>query len=146
MTAKELHETKIIPARQELSRLEEEYKKLYRKESAEKAGVKVANCDNCAYSCVIMCSDHNGCLGGKCTCCHDYCYSWMPENSVSAYLREHYYYGEGVVFRLEELFGEDFLKCDDVELVLRALELMDEMQQKAVEKRYEQKKTERGND
>lgn len=38
MTAKELHETKIIPARQELSRLEEEYKKLYRKECAERIG------------------------------------------------------------------------------------------------------------
>ena len=137
MTAKELHETKIIPARQELRRLEDEYEKLYRKECAEKAGVDKATCDNCAYSCVLMIDDHNGCLGGKCTCCHGFCYQWIPENSVSAYLREHYHYGEGVVFRLEKLFGEDFLECDDIELVLKALELMDEIKEKATEKRYE---------
>lgn len=133
MTAKELHETKIIPLRQELRHLEDEYEKLYRKECAEKAGVDKATCDNCAYSCVLMIDDHNGCLGGYCTCCHDFCYKWIPENSVSAYLREHYHYGEGVVFRLEELFGDDFLKCDDVELILRALRLMDEVKEKAKE-------------
>lgn len=133
MTAKELHETKIIPARQELRRLEDEYEKLYRKECAEKAGVDKATCDNCAYSCVLMIDDHNGCLGGYCTCCHGFCYKWIPENSVSAYLREHCHYGEGVVFRLKELFGDDFLKCDDVDLILRALQLMDEVREKARE-------------
>ncbi len=134
MTAKELHETRIIPARQELRRLEDEYEKLYRKECAERAGVKVANCDNCAYSCVLMIDDHNGCLGGYCTCCHGFCYKWMPETKVSAYLREHHEYNDGLVYRLEDMFGDDFLKCDDVDLILRALQLMDEIKEKAKEK------------
>ena len=146
MTAKELHETKIIPARQELSRLEEEYKKLYRKECAEKAGLDKATCDNCAYSCVTICSDHNECLGGLCTCCHDYCYKWMAENSVSAYLREYHHSDEFTVFHLQKVFGDDILKCDKLELVLRALRLMDEIKEKATEKRYEQRKKEKTND
>ena len=133
MTAKELHETKIIPARQELRRLENEYEKLYRKECAEKIGAKVANCDNCAYSCVLFIDDHNGCLGGKCTCCHSFCYNWMPETKVSAWLREHHKYNDDLVYRLEDMFGDDFLKCDDVDLILRALQLMDEVREKAKE-------------
>lgn len=133
MTAKELHETKIIPARQELRRLEEEYEKLYRKECAEKAGVDKATCDNCAYSCVLMIDDHNGCLGGKCTCCNSFCYKWMPETKVSAWLRESHEYDDDLVYRLEDMFGDDFLKCDDVDLILRALQLMDEIKEKAKE-------------
>jgi hypothetical protein len=131
MTAKELHETKIIPARQELSRLEDEYFKLYRKECAEKIGAKVADCSNCAYSCVVLVDDHNGCLGGKCTCCHSFCYKWMPETKVSAWLREHHEYDDGLIYRLEDMFGDDFLKCDDVDLILKALQLMDEIEKKA---------------
>ena len=137
MTAKEFHKTKIIPVREELSRLEAEWDKINRKEKAEAAGLDIAHCGNCAYSCVLMIDDHNGCLGGYCTCCHDYCYKWMPENSVSAYLREHYHYGEGVVFRLKKLFGDDLLKCDDVDLILKALQLMDEVKEKSKEKRYD---------
>lgn len=133
MTAKELHETKIIPARQELQRLEVEWTKLHRKELAEKAGVDIAHCDNCAYSCVLLISDHNECLGGYCTCCHDYCYKWMPDNAVSKYLREHHHYDEFTVFRLQKVFGDDILKCDDVDLIMRALQLMDEIKEKARE-------------
>lgn len=135
MTAKELHETKIIPARQELSRLEEEYKKLYRKECAERIGAKRADCSNCAYSCVLIIDDHNGCLGGKCTCCNSFCYKWMPETKVSAWLRENHEYDDGLVYRLEDMFGDDFLKCDDVDLILRALQLMDEVREKTKEKK-----------
>ena len=135
MTANELHVKRIVPARQEVSLLEKKYQKLYRQERAEENGLKLANCDNCAYSCVLCIDDHNGCLGGKCTCCHDFCYKWMPETKVSAWLREHREYDEHLVYRLKNMFGDDFLKCDDVDMILRALQLMDEIETKAKEAR-----------
>lgn len=135
MTAKELHATKIVPLRQELSRLEDEYFELYRKECAEKIGAKSANCSNCACSCVLSIGDHNHCLGGKCTCCHSFCYDWMPETKVSAWLREGHHYDDDVIYRLEDMFGDDFLKLDDVDLVLRAIQLMEEIKEKAEEMR-----------
>ena len=65
MTAKELHEQKIIPLRLQLQDLEREYRELYRKECGEKIGEN-ASCKNCAMSCVISVdSYHNGCLGGN---------------------------------------------------------------------------------
>lgn len=135
MTANEFHKTKVIPARQEVQRLEQEWERLNRLEKAEAAGLKWPTCDNCAYSCVLMISDHNECLGGKCTCCHDYCYKWMADNSVSTYLREHHHYDEFTVFRLEKIFGDDILKCDNLDLVLKALQLMDEIKEKARDKK-----------
>ena len=124
MTAKELHEQKIIPARMELRKLEEEYKQLYREECAERNGGKRATCDNCAYSCVLEISDHNECMGGKCTCCHGWCYSWMPENEVSAFLRANYPYNSTLYHDLKLLFGDDFLKEASTELVKEALILI----------------------
>ena len=128
MTAKELHKTKIVPLRQALDRLEEEYYELYRQECAEKIGAKKADCNTCAQSCVLMIGDHNECLGGNCTCCHSFCYSWTPETKVSAYLRENHKYNDDLVYRLQKMFGNDFLKCNDVDLVLRAIQLMDEIE------------------
>lgn len=127
MTSKELHEQKIIPLRMELKKLEEEYEKLYRKECAEKIGAKRADCSNCAYSCVLYLTDHNECMGGKCTCCNSFCYKWMPENKISAYLREHYAYDYELYSRLEDAFGDDFLKCDNVELLMEMIELIDKI-------------------
>ena len=135
MTSKELHVKRIVPARQEVRALENKYFDLYRKEKAEENGLKRADCSNCANSCVLMIDDHNNCLGGKCTCCHSFCYSWMPENKVSAYLRKHHEYDEQVVWKLEKMFGEDFLKCDDIDLVLRALQMVDEIKNKVEENR-----------
>lgn len=130
MTAKELHETKIIPMRKALQKLEIEYKELYRKECGEKIG-EIANCDNCAFSCVLSISDHNGCMGGKCTCCNGWCYSWEPENDVSAFLRKNYQYDDELFYRLECLFGDGFLKeCKTPEksnLVMEALRLIAKM-------------------
>lgn len=134
MTAKELHVNKIVPLRKELSRLEMEYYNLYRIEKAEENGLTRADCSNCANSCVLMIDDHNCCLGNKCTCCNTFCYNWMPETKVSAYLRENHKYNEEVVWKLEKMFGDDFLKCDDIDLVLRALQLMDEIKTKSEEK------------
>lgn len=126
MTAKELHEQKIIPLRKALRQAEEEYEKLYRKECGEKIGA-IANCDNCAYSCVLEISDHNECMGGHCTCCIGWCHNWMPENEVSAFLRKNYPYGYEVYGRLKNLFGYDFLKKDNMRVVMEALHLMAKM-------------------
>lgn len=127
MTSKELHEQKIIPLRMELKRLEEEYRTLYRKECGEKVGEK-ASCNNCAFSCVLSISDHNGCMGGRCTCCNDWCYKWIPENDVSKFLRENYHYDDSVFYGLDDIFGSDFLeKCATPEkatVVMEALQFM----------------------
>ena len=126
MTAKELHTQKIVPLRLELRRLEEQYEELYRKECGEKVG-SMAGCKNCALSCVLDIGDHNCCIGGGCTCCHDWCYSWIPENEVSAFLRKNYHYDEDKYYQLSNLFGPDFLKkCDDpqkVEMIMEMLRL-----------------------
>lgn len=127
MTAKELHTQKIIPLRVELSRLEKEYENLYRKECAEKIGVKRVDCSNCAYSCIIHVTDHNQCMGDNCTCCHDWCYRWIPENKVSAYLRQYHPYDSEIYYRLENTFGDDLLKCDNIELLMETLELIDKI-------------------
>ena len=112
MTSNELHKEKIVPLRFELQRLEKEYEKLYRQECGEKIGER-ASCDNCAFSCVLSISDHNGCMGGKCTCCNSWCYWWTPENDVSRFLRENYHYDDSMFYRLENVFGDGFLKsCD----------------------------------
>ena len=130
MTSKELHVKRIIPARDEVSRLERRYKELFRKEQAEEAGVKVVNCDNCAYSCVLSITDYNECLGGRCTCCNNWCYKWMPDTPVSTWLRQNRNYDTSLVYQLEEIFGDDFIKSEDVELIKRGLEWMEEVENK----------------
>lgn len=126
MTAKELHEQKIIPLRMELRRLEDEYKELYRKECGERIGEgEKANCDNCALSCILCIDDHNCCMGGKCTCCNSWCYTWIPENEVSKFLRKNYHYDTSMFYRLEDIFGSDFLKeCDNPERVATVMEML----------------------
>ena len=124
MTAKELHTQKIIPLRLELQQLEEEYRKLYRKECGEKIGER-ASCKNCAFSCVISVSDHNGCMGGKCTCCNDWCYHWTPENDVSKFLRENYHYDDSMFYRLDDIFGSNFLKeCNTPQKVNYVMDML----------------------
>ena len=130
MTSKELHQQKISPARMELRRLEEEYERLYREECKEHNGGKPANCGNCAYSCVLSISDHNECMGGKCTCCQGWCYRWMPENEVSAFLRANYPFNTEVYQGLESLFGDNFLKKADMEVVKEALALIQKVRGK----------------
>ena len=134
MTAKELHVKRIIPARDEVSRLERKYKELFRKEQAEKAGVKVAHCGNCAYSSVLLITDHNECLGGRCTCCNDWCWKWMPETPVSVWLRQNKHYDGDLVYKLQDLFGDDFLSGDNAELIKSGLEWMREVEEKTKQK------------
>lgn len=124
MTSKELHKQKIVPLRIELQKLEEEYKELFRKECGEKIKEK-ASCENCAYSCVIRSTEHNCCMGGRCTCCNDWCYTWIPENNVSRFLREHYHYDDDMFRRLENIFGCGFLKrCEKPENANTVLDLL----------------------
>lgn len=124
MTSKELHKQKIIPLRQELERLEREYEALYRKECGERNGVR-ACCDNCAFSCVLYIDNHNYCMGEKCTCCNDWCYTWTPENEVSKFLRQHYHYDSETFKRLENIFGYNFLKkCDNPNNVAMVMEVL----------------------
>lgn len=127
MTSIELHKQKIVPLRMELDRLEREYEELFHKECSERIGEK-ANCNNCAFSCVLDINDHNSCMGGKCTCCNDWCYTWTPENEVSKFLRKNYPYNDSMYYRLEDIFGSNFLKkCDNpknVAIVMEMLELI----------------------
>lgn len=126
MTSAELHKEKIVPLRMELNRLEKEYKELFRKECGEKIG-ETASCNNCAFSCVINVADfHNLCMGGKCICCNNWCYTWTPENEVSKFLRKNYHYDESIFYRLEHLFGDEFLKyCDNPKNVAIIMEMLE---------------------
>ena len=124
-----------MPVSNELNKLNQEYRELYRDECSEfwiiintKIG-ELATCGNCANSCIIESdSGHNACLIGKCTCCNDWCFSWTPENDVSKHLRENFHYSDDVGYNLEKLFGSNFLKrCDSPEkseIVMEALKLM----------------------
>ena len=130
MTADEFLIKRVVPTRMEVQILEKELNRRRRVEKAAKAGVDKCTCDNCAYSCVLMISDHNECLGGGCTCCNDYCYKWMPETPISAWLRQNAKYNEYLVHRLEDVFGDDFLECGDVELIKQGLEWMKTVEDK----------------
>ena len=125
MTAKELHLNKIVPLRMELSKLDEEYRVLYHQECAESAGLDKAHCGNCAYSSVLNITEHNECMGGRCTCCNDFCYKWMPENSVSTYFRNNHHYNYHLYERLEYAFGEDFMKTDNLDLVMEMIKMIE---------------------
>lgn len=134
MTAKELNEQKIIPLRKELTRLEIEYRQLYRQEKANENGLKIANCDNCAHSSIIEVGDHNMCLEGNCTCCTGFCYFWAPETEVSAYLRKNHHYDDDVAYRLEKLFGSGFAATKDTKLILEGLDFIRRMEKSKHEK------------
>lgn len=124
MTSKELHTQKIVPLRLELQKLEDEYRELYHKECGEKVGGK-ASCENCALSCILDIGDHNGCMGGECTCCNSWCYHWIPENEVSAFLRKNYHYDSSKYYSLKNMFGSDFLKeCEAPEQIKTVIEML----------------------
>ena len=61
-------------------------------------------CENCAYSCCVNVGDRcTNCTNGKCIYCHKYCDEYVPENELSAYIREHHYYDEVIVSNLNNL-------------------------------------------
>ena len=121
MTAKELYEQKIIPMKVQLNKFEAEYKVLYRKECGKKIGEE-ANCNNCAFSCILDSSDHDYCMGERCICCNNWCYNWIPENEVSKFLRKTYHYDTSLFYRFKQLFGDDFLKrCNNPNNVAKVM-------------------------
>lgn len=127
MTANEFHKQTIIPLRMKLQEAEAKYRKLYKKECGEKIGER-ASCKNCAFSCVLSIDTHNSCMGGKCTCCNDWCYKWTPENDVSRFLRKNYHYDSSLFYGLKDFFGDNFLKeCDTpqkLNIVMDMIQLM----------------------
>ena len=52
---------------------------------------------------------------------------------MSAWLRQNAKYDEYLVHRLEDVFGDDFLKCGDVELIKQGLEWMKTVKDKTKE-------------
>jgi hypothetical protein len=133
MTSKELRkeiDTKLM----EVGKLEEEYTKTYRLECAENIGATIADCSNCAYSCVMTHDEYgyDACLFNGVPF-SSFCCSWTPETKVSAWLRDNHQYDD-LVYRLTCMWGDDLLRCDDVNLVSNILQSLFEVRQKAKEK------------
>ena len=64
-------------------------------------------------------------MGGKCTCCNDWCVRWHPENEVSAFLRKYYHYDHIKARRLQDVFGSSFIEaCDDKKKAKTVMEML----------------------
>jgi RecJ-like exonuclease len=97
-------ENEIRELKSKLWQKEKEYS--YAKESnlKEQYGANFG-CDNCAYSCCVDVGDHcTFCNKHKCIYCNDYCDEYMPDNTLSTYIRNEYYYDENTVKHLNNLF------------------------------------------
>lgn len=81
-------------------------------------------CSNCAYSCCVDVGDRcTYCTKRKCIYCHEYCDEYMPENELSAYIRENHHYDEDEVSILNRLFDvSDIMKSP--EFHQKALEVL----------------------
>lgn len=81
-------------------------------------------CHNCAYCCCVDVGDgHTSCVIGHCIYCRKYCDDYMPENALSAYVREHHYYDEHIVDHLSDVLDvSDIMKHP--ELYQTALEIL----------------------
>jgi hypothetical protein len=116
-------ENEIAELNNQLWRKKNEYRK------AEEANLKEQygddfGCSNCAYSCCVDVRDYcTVCTKNKCIYCNKYCNDYMPENELSAYIREHHYYEEKMVDTLEK-----FLEVSDImkspELHQKALDIL----------------------
>lgn len=131
MTARELHEQKIIPLESELRALRKQYEELWFVEQAQKNGIDKCCCNNCAYSCVLDVGDYsNYCINNRDTCSHDRCYAWTPETEISKYFRSFYHYDTSLLTGLANLFGKDFVtnqSPDKLVTAQKALELVKEL-------------------
>lgn len=133
MTAKEFYVEKIVPLRNEINELENEYEEIFLKEKAVENGLDRCTCDNCAFSCSLDIGEHNECLKGHCTCCYYGCLAWKPETELSKYIRQNYHYYPVEMMRLTNLFGKGFVAETNptkVELIKQALDLMEKMEAK----------------
>ena len=107
----------------ELSQKKDEYTEARESNLKELYGDKFG-CENCAYSCCVNVGDRcTYCTKSNCIYCYKYCDEYMPDNELSAYIREHHYYDENTVYALNELFDiSDIMKRP--ELYKTALDIL----------------------
>ena len=99
-----LIENEIRELNKQLYQKKNEYVKAKENNLKEQYGENFG-CGNCAYSCCVYVGDHcTDCTKGKCIYCNKYCDGYLPENELSAYIREHHYYTENMVDTLNGLF------------------------------------------
>lgn len=90
-------ETELVKKKNELSKAKDSNLK---EQYGENFG-----CHNCAYGCCVAVYDyHTSCTKGNCIHCRSYCVNYMPENELSAYIRDKHYYDENMLDTLNDLF------------------------------------------
>ena len=120
-------ENEIEELNKQLKQKKDEYVKAKENNLKEQFGANFG-CGNCAYSCCVDVGDHcTVCHKGKCIYCNDYCDEYMPENELSAYIRDKYYYNENTVELLSLLFDvSDIMKHPELhKTALNVLALRD---------------------
>ena len=97
-------ENEITELQNQLWQKKSEYSKAKESNFKEQFGEKFG-CDNCAYSCCVDVGDCcTFCTKHRCIYCNKYCDDYMPDNSLSKYIREKHYYEEGTLSSLNNLF------------------------------------------
>ena len=97
-------ENEINELHKQLNQKKNEYAEAKKSNLKEQFGANFG-CGNCAYSCCVDVGDHcTDCTNGKCIYCNKYCDEYMPENELSAYLRDEHHYDENTVSVLNEFF------------------------------------------
>lgn len=116
-------ENEISALNKQLWKKKEEYTKAKEFNLKEQYGENFG-CSNCAYSCCVFVGDHcTDCTKGKCIYCHEYCDEYVPENELSAYIREYHYYEDNIVDTLNDFFDvSDIMKLP--ELHQKALDIL----------------------
>lgn len=63
------------------------------------------HCEFCRYNAVSSCDgDHNVCGKGNCTCCHNRCEDYKPDNEATKFIKTQAVFGEGL-FRNKKTNG-----------------------------------------
>ena len=116
-------ENEIAELSKQLQQKRDEYAKAKENNFKEQYGDNFG-CDNCAYSCCVDVGDyHTCCTKNSCIHCRKRCYEYMPENTLSAYIRKYHYYDENTLDTLNDLFNiSDIMKTP--ELHQKALDIL----------------------
>jgi RecJ-like exonuclease len=120
-------ENEINELNKQLRRKKDEYAKAKESNLKEQYGDNFG-CGNCAYSCCVFVGDRcTDCINNKCIYCNAYCDAYIPENELSAYIREHYHYEENMVDTLNSLFDvSDIMKHSELyKKAINVLTLLD---------------------
>ena len=98
-------ENEINVLSEQLRQKRNEYERAKKSNLKEQYGNNFG-CGNCAYSCCVDVGDRCTCCTKlRCIYCNDYCEEYMPENELSAYIRDKHYYDEYTVSNLNKFFG-----------------------------------------